>query len=237
MNSSITYLLVDLDETLYPSSSGMVEEISRRMTTYVSRYLQLDENRAALLRRELSQKHGTTLTGLMTEYNFNDPEAYLEFAHPTDVGRYLHKDPELASALSSIALPKSILTNAPQEHALRILEYLEIAHLFERIFDIRTNNFRGKPEKEVYHHVLSELDRKASEVLFIDNRIDYLLSFQEIGGKILWVAEEDPKMRPPEGVPRIAQIKELPDFLLRSLSRSPWPDRGSLPPTEASAPV
>lgn len=237
MNSSITYLLVDLDETLYPSSSGMVEEISRRMTTYVSRYLKLDEDRAALLRRELSQKHGTTLTGLMTEYNFNDPEAYLEFAHPTDVGRYLHKDPELASALSSIALPKSILTNAPQEHALRILEYLEIAHLFERIFDIRTNNFRGKPEKEVYHHVLSELDRKASEVLFIDNRIDYLLSFQEIGGKILWVAEADPKLSPPEGVPRIANIKELPDFLLRSLSRSPWPDRGSLPPTEASAPV
>ncbi len=237
MNSSITYLLFDLDETLYPSSSGMVEEISRRMTTYVSRYLKLDEDRAALLRRELSQKHGTTLTGLMTEHSFTDPEAYLEFAHPTDVGRYLHKDPELASALSSIALPKSILTNAPQEHALRILEYLEIPHLFERIFDIRTNDFRGKPAKEVYHHVLSELDRKASEVLFIDNRIDYLLSFQEIGGKILWVAEADPKLSPPEGLARIANIKELPDFLLRSLSRSPRPDRGSLPPTEASAPV
>ena len=138
MNSSITYLLFDLDETLYPASSAMVEEISRRMTRYVSQYLKLDEDRAARLRRELSQKHGTTLTGLMTEHNFNDPEAYLEFAHPTDVGRYLHKDPELASALSSVALPKSILTNAPQEHALRILEYLEIAHLFERIFDIRT---------------------------------------------------------------------------------------------------
>ncbi len=237
MNSSITYLLVDLDETLYPASSAMVEEISRRMTRYVSRYLQLDENRAALLRRELSQKHGTTLTGLMTEYNFNDPEAYLEFVHPTDVGRYLHKDPELAVALSSVALPKSILTNAPQEHALRILEYLEIAHLFERIFDIRTNDFRGKPEKDVYHHVLSELDRKAPEVLFIDNRIDYLQSFQEIGGKILWVAEENPKMSPTVEVPRIANIKELPDFMFRSLSRSPRPDRGSLPPTEASAPV
>jgi putative hydrolase of the HAD superfamily len=213
VNSSITYLLFDLDETLYPASSAMVEEISRRMTRYVSQYLKLDEDRAARLRRELSQKHGTTLTGLMTEHNFNDPEAYLEFAHPTDVGRYLHKDPELASALSSVALPKSILTNAPQEHALRILEYLEIAHLFERIFDIRTNDFRGKPEKDVYHRVLSELNRKAPEVLFIDNRIDYLQPFQEIGGKILWVAEEDPKMSPPEGVPRIAHIKDLPGFL------------------------
>ncbi len=213
MNSGITYLLVDLDETLYPASSGMVEEISRRMTRYVSRYLKLDEDRAARLRRDLSQKYGTTLGGLMTEHNFTDPEAYLEFAHPTDVDRYLHKDPELASALSSVALPKSILTNAPQEHALRILEYLEIADLFERIFDIRTNDFRGKPEKEVYHRVLTELNRKAPEVLFIDNRIDYLLSFQEMGGKILWVAGEDPKLSPPEGVPRIAHIKELPDFL------------------------
>lgn len=213
MNSSITYLLFDLDETLYPSSSGMVGEISRRMTTYVSRYLKLDEDRAARLRRELSQKHGTTLTGLMTEHSFTDPEAYLKFAHPTDVDRYLHKDPELASALSSIALPKSILTNAPQEHALRILEYLEISHLFERIFDIRINDFRGKPAKEVYHHVLTELGRKASEVLFIDNRIDYLLSFQEIGGKILWVAEADPKLSPPDGLARIAHIKELPKFL------------------------
>jgi putative hydrolase of the HAD superfamily len=213
VNSSITYLLFDLDETLYPSSSGMVGEISRRMTSYVSQYLKVDEDRAARLRSELSQKHGTTLTGLMTEHNFTDPEAYLEFAHPTDVGRYLHKDPELASALRSIALPKSILTNAPQEHALRILEYLEIPHLFERIFDIRTNDFRGKPAKEVYHHVLSELDRKASEVLFIDNRIDYLLSYQEIGGKILWVAEADPKISPPEGLARIAHIKELPKFL------------------------
>jgi len=238
VTGSITYLLVDLDETLYPASSAMVEEVSRRMTRYVSRYLHLDEDGAARLRRELSQRHGTTLTGLMAEHNFNDPEAYLEFAHPTDVSRYLRKDPELAATLGSIALPKSILTNAPREHALRILEYLEIAHLFERIFDIRTNDFRGKPEKHLYYRVLSELNRKAPEVLFIDNRIDYLLSFQEIGGKILWVAEEEPKMGTPVGVPRIANIKELPDFLLsRSLSRSPRPDRGSLPPTEASAPV
>jgi putative hydrolase of the HAD superfamily len=213
VNSSITYLLVDLDETLYPASSGMVEEISRRMTRYVSQYLKLDEDNAARIRRELSQKHGATLTGLMTEHNFTDPESYLEFVHPTDVGRYLHKDPELASTLSSVAPPKSILTNAPREHARRILEYLEIAHLFERIFDIRTNDFRGKPEKEIYHRVLTELNRKAPEVLFVDNRIDYLLPFKKIGGKILWVAEEDSKMSLAEEVPRITSVKELPEFL------------------------
>jgi putative hydrolase of the HAD superfamily len=208
----ITYLLFDLDETLYPSSSGIVEEVSRRMTLYVSRYLDLDEASAARVRSRLSRKHGTTLLGLIREYGFQDPEDYLEYTHPPDVHRYLHKDAELPTALGSIALPKSILTNAPAEHARRVLEYLEIGRLFERIFDIRTNHFHGKPERAVYLHVLGELKRKAAEVLFIDNRLDYLLAFRDVGGRILWVAEEQ-QQEPALKVSRIAHIKELPGYL------------------------
>jgi putative hydrolase of the HAD superfamily len=217
VSSTVTYLLFDLDETLYPSSSGIVSEISRRMTRFVSRFLNLDEESAARIRRALSRKHGTTLTGLMSEHEFKDPESYLEFAHPTDVERYLHKDPELVAALGSISLPKSILTNAPAEHARRILEYLEIEPFFERIFDIRMSDFRGKPERGVYLHVLTELKREAAEVLFIDNRLDYLLAFREIGGRVVWLSEggreEETRLDP--GVPRIAHVKELPEFLAR----------------------
>jgi putative hydrolase of the HAD superfamily len=213
VSNAITYLLFDLDETLYPSSSGMVEEISRRMTRYVSQYLHLDETEAAQIRRSLSQKHGTTLSGLMSEHNLKDPESYLEFAHPTDVDNFLHKDPELVSALSSIDLPKSILTNAPAEHARRILEYLEIEQHFEQIFDIRMCGFRGKPEKFVYVNVLAVLNRQASEVLFIDNRIDYLLAFREIGGNVVWVVEQPTEIGGYYEVPRIAHVKELPAYL------------------------
>jgi len=215
VGTNLTYLLFDLDETLYPSSSGLVNEISRRMTRYVSRYLNLDEDSAARIRRSLSRKHGTTLTGLMSEHNFKDPESYLEFAHPTDVERYLHKDPELVAALRSIQLPKSILTNAPAEHARRILEYLEIEGFFDRIFDIRMNDFRGKPDRRVYLRVLAELGRDASEVLFIDNRLDYLLAFREIGGKIVRVADRSTEVEGAHGVPRIGHVKELPEFLAR----------------------
>jgi putative hydrolase of the HAD superfamily len=215
VDSTITYLLFDLDETLYPSSSGMVGEISRRMTRYVSRFLNLDEKSAARLRRDLSRRHGTTLTGLMNEHAFKDPESYLEFAHPADVERFLRKDPDLVSALGSIPLPKSILTNAPAEHARRILKYLEIETFFERIFDIRMSGFRGKPERGVYLRVLAELGREASEVLFIDNRLDYLLAFREIGGRIVWVVDPSMKAEADQEVPRIAHVKELPGFLAR----------------------
>jgi putative hydrolase of the HAD superfamily len=211
----VSYLLFDLDETLYPSSSGMVSEISRRMTSYVSRLLNLDEDSAARIRRALSRKHGTTLTGLMSEHDFNDPESYLEFAHPVDVERYLRKDPELVAALAAITQPKSILTNAPAEHARRILEHLEIESFFERIFDIRMSDFRGKPERGVYLRVLADLKRKASEVLFIDNRLDYLLAFREIGGRVVRVSDRSQEGEETYGVPRIAHVKELPEFLAR----------------------
>ena len=213
MNGPVTYLLFDLDETLYPSSSGMVKEISQRMTRFVSGLLNLDEGSAARLRRSLSRKHGTTLTGLMSEHDFQDPESYLEFAHPVDVERYLTKDPQLVEALASLGLPMSILTNAPAEHARRILRYLEIEDFFERIFDIRMSNFRGKPYREVYLRVLAELKREAGEVLFIDNRLDYLLAFRDIGGKILLVADAPGENEADQGVSRIAHIKELPQFL------------------------
>ena len=216
VSGGITYLLFDLDETLYPSSSGLVTEISRRMTRYVSRLLNLDEDRAARVRRTLSQKHGTTLTGLMSEHDFKDPESYLEYAHPVDVERFLHKDPQLVSALAAIELPKSILTNAPAEHARRILAYLEIEHFFERIFDIRMSDFRGKPEMGVYLRVLTELEREAAEVLFIDNRLDYLLAFRQIGGAVVWVADRSVDSDASgHRLPRISHVKELPEFLAR----------------------
>jgi putative hydrolase of the HAD superfamily len=213
VNDAITYLLFDLDETLYPSTSGMVGEISRRMTRYVSRLLDLDERSAAQIRRDLSRKHGTTLTGLMSEHDFKDPESYLEFAHPVEVERFLTKDPELVAALASIPLPKSILTNAPAEHARRILEFLEIGDFFERIFDIRMSGFRGKPERQVYLRVLAALKRRAEEVLFIDNRLDYLLAFREIGGHVVLVADPSTETDGAERVDRITHARELPAFL------------------------
>jgi putative hydrolase of the HAD superfamily len=214
VSGAITYLLFDLDETLYPSSSGMVSEISNRMTRYVSRYLDTDETSAARIRRDLSRRHGTTLTGLMTEHGFRDPESYLEFAHPVEVERYLEKDPELVAALASIQLSKSILTNAPAEHARRILAHLEIERFFERIFDIRLSGFRGKPERAVYLRVLEELKRQASEVLFIDNRLDYLLGFKAVGGRVVWLADESKEAEAVEhGLCRIAHVKELPALL------------------------
>jgi len=216
MASAPAYLLFDLDETLYPSSCGLMRAVSARMTAFVAEYLGLSEPQAEQLRRELSRRYGTTLTGLMREYGLQAAERYLAYTHEVDVERLVPRDPALAPALRAIPLGKSVLTNSPLEHALRVLNHLGVRELFERVFDIRFNGFAGKPDAAVYGKVLAALGREAGEVLLIDNRLDYLLAFRELGGRVLLVDEDGAQggsTVQAEGVPRIGDIKQLPAFM------------------------
>jgi len=206
------YLLCDLDETLYPSSCGLMQAVSVRMTAFVAEYLRVGEGEAARIRRRLRVVYGTTLTGLMREHGLEVAEQYLAYTHDVPVEDFLSEDPRLAAALSSIPLPKSVLTNSPLEHAERVLSHLGIRPLFERVFDLRFNGFTGKPESSVYTRALGELGRRAAEVLLVDNHLDYLAPFRAMGGQVLLI-DENGSSAARDGVPRLHDIKELPSYL------------------------
>jgi putative hydrolase of the HAD superfamily len=216
MASAPAYLLFDLDETLYPASSGLMQAVSERMNSFVAEYLGLPDRQAEEVRRGLSLRYGTTLTGLMREHGLAAPERYLAYVHDVDVEHILPRDPELAPALRAIPLAKSVLTNSPLEHALRVLDHLGVRELFERVFDIRFNGLAGKPDAAVYGRVLTALGRKPKAVLLIDNRLDYLLAFRALGGLVLLVDEDGASGGSPaqaDGVPRLRDVKQVPAFL------------------------
>lgn len=214
---ALRHLLFDLDETLYPSSSTLGAEITRRMTAYVQRYLDVPEEQAVAVRRDLSRRYGTTLAGLIAEHALTDTEGYLAFCHPVDVARHLTPDPSLRPALSAVSLPKSILTDSPQEHAERILEFLGVRDQFGRIYDIRFSALRGKPHEQAYRDVLADLGLRAEQVLFIDNRRDYLEGFQALGGRVLLLDDRPGSETEAEpSLPRIAAVRELPAWLRAS---------------------
>ncbi len=217
---AITYILIDLDNTLYPASSAMYAEIDRRMTDYVARLLEVPIGEAALIRRTCRDKFGSTLGGLVAQYDFSDPDDFLDSVHPEDVARFLTRDSGLKTALSALHQPMSVLTNSPQEHALRVLEYLGINECFERIFDIRYNKFMGKPADALYRKVLTAIDRRAQEVLFVDDMPAYLEGFKRIGGRILLVQENVQRGPTPKSMASIANIKELAGYLADSIADS-----------------
>ncbi|MCX7786364.1 MAG: HAD-IA family hydrolase [Spirochaetes bacterium] len=207
----IRAILFDLDNTLYPASSGLDREIDRRMTVFVARYLGISEKEAHVLRKTDARVYGTTLQWLREMYGFHDIEAYMTEVHPTNVSSFLSYNPKLEEMLSSLPYPKVILTNSPLEHADRVLECLKIRSYFDAVLDIRFNQFRGKPYPEAYYRAVHLLGTQVEEVLFVDDLLPYLTAFKALGGHPLLIDEEG--NHTDIGIPAIPTVIDLPLYL------------------------
>jgi putative hydrolase of the HAD superfamily len=204
-------LLFDLDNTLYPSSSPMTAELSRRITGYVGELKGVGWEEASRLRREGFARYGTTLKWLEAEEGFSDHHDFLKQVHPPDVAPYLSPDPGLPDLLSSLDYPKYILTNSSADHAARVLDHLGIADHFLAVYDITYNRMTGKPHPSAYRRLLAELPWEPGEILFIDDVPQYLDGFARMGGRCLLIDETG--RHPDAPFARISSIHELPRIL------------------------
>lgn len=166
---SIRAIIFDLDNTLYPASSGVMQRIDQRIGEYVQQRLGMSEEEAQTLRRTYVTTFGTTLSGLLQHDENIEIEEYLHFVHDVGIEELLRFDQELDAALGALPIPKIIFTNSPREHAERVLSALGLMHHFDRIFDLRYFNFVGKPDPAAYKHVLEYLDLPGSDVLMLED--------------------------------------------------------------------
>lgn len=209
----ITYVLFDLDNTLYPESSPLGTELSRRINKYAADFIGVSEEEAQGLRRVETKRYGTTMRWLAQRYGLTDLQHYIETVHPENVGDFIQKDPALKEFLGKLGLPKSILTNSPASHAHRVLEYLEIEDCFESVFDLDYSSFRGKPHRETYESVLASIDKPASEVMFVDDVPSYLMGYREIGGVAVLVDEMGNKSIDDPEVRVVRKVTDILNFL------------------------
>jgi putative hydrolase of the HAD superfamily len=185
----VSQLIFDLDNTLYPASSLLADEMHQRMTDFVAKHLGVSFEDALALRQEGFRKHGTTLRWLQREGHLAEPDHFLDYVHPDNLQDFLKPSPNLRTLLESIPLPKAILTNAPHAHALRILRYFDVESCFDQVFDLQWNQYEGKPRRSAYERPLSALGIAANQAVFIDDLPDYLATFVEMGGNCILVDE------------------------------------------------
>lgn len=207
----ITTLLFDLDNTIYSPAYGFEEEVVARMNEFVQRVLNKPLDACKKIRAERLPHYGTTLEWLMAEYGVTDYETYFRFVHPEGEEEKLKPDPALKEFLQSVPLPKFILTNAPIEHAERILTKLECMESFDGVFDIRFNMLKGKPHREAYEKVCSAVHASVAEVLFIDDIPRYVAGFTKLGGKGLLIDQLGRHKDYPYA--KIEHIQELVNYL------------------------
>ena len=144
-----TTLFFDLDDTLYPSSTGLWPAIKDRMTLYMIERLGLPENDVPFLREQYFKMYGTTLRGLEARHQV-DKEDYLAYVHDLPLEKYLKPDPILREVIASLPTRNLIFTNADAQHARRVLAAIQLDDLFDTIVDVNAVAPYCKPMPESF---------------------------------------------------------------------------------------
>jgi putative hydrolase of the HAD superfamily len=142
----------DLDNTLYPASCRLFDQIDVKMGEFVSRTLDISYADAKARQKQLYYKHGTTLRGMMIEHGMT-PEGFLDYVHDIDYAP-IAADAALAQEIEKLPGRKLVFTAGTVAHATRAMDRLGVTHLFDDIFDIVHANYVPKPQRPPYEAFL-----------------------------------------------------------------------------------
>ena len=167
--SDIKNWVFDLDNTLYSPEEDIFSQIDKRMTEFIIRKFNVNEEEAFNIQKKYFLEYGTTLSGLMKRENI-DPDEFLEFVHDINL-EILKPNIELSKIIKNLPGDKFIFTNGSKKHAENVLKQLEMGGIFDDIFDIKESNFIPKPNIKAY---LNFIDKTKIEP-------DVSIMFEDIG--------------------------------------------------------
>ena len=144
-----TTVFFDLDDTLYPNSTGLWLAIKERMNLYMIECMGMDEKDVPALREQYFKMYGTTLRGLQARHNV-DVDEYLAYVHDLPLEQYLTPNPLQRETIASLPTRNLIFTNADVHHARRVLKVLNLDDLFETIVDVNAVAPYCKPMPESF---------------------------------------------------------------------------------------
>jgi len=177
--------IFDLDNTLYPSSSRLFDQIDQNITRFIMQHLRLEWDAAYKLQKSFFREHGTTMRGLMNDYG-TDPEEFLDYVHKIDLSP-IEPDPRLIAVLDRLPGRKVIFTNGSQDHARNVTGHLGIDHHFDATFDIVDSGYTPKPAPEVYQRMIATLEIDPATAIMFEDMARNLVPAAEMGMTTVWV--------------------------------------------------
>jgi len=175
----------DLDNTLYPASSRLFDQIDRRMTSFVADFLDLDPVAARKVQKTYFREHGTTMRGLMDRHGL-DPAVFLDFVHDIDLSP-IAPCAILAAALDRLPGRKIIFTNGTVGHADHITRHLGIDAHFEGVFDIVSSDYVPKPNPQVYDRLVADFGIDPERTVMVEDMAKNLAPAAALGMTTVWV--------------------------------------------------
>ena len=146
-------IFFDLDNTIYPKSSGLMDAIRDRIILYMQDRLGLEMPEILALRHYSLQKYGTTVIGLKERFDIDEFE-FMDYVHDINLADHLSKNIDLRNLITAYRQRKYIFTNADMNHVNRILKFLDLEDLFDGIIDIHAMMPNLKPRREAFDKAL-----------------------------------------------------------------------------------
>lgn len=178
--------IFDLDNTLYPASTGLFSLIDERMGAYIQRLLDCGPEEARRVQKAHFHAHGTTLAGLMREHAV-DPHHFLADVHAIALDR-IAPDARLDRGLARLPGRKFVFTNGDAPYARRVLEAIGIDHHFgDDLHDIHASELRPKPDPHGYRLLCDRLAIHPERAVLVEDMAQNLRPAKALGMTTVWV--------------------------------------------------
>src|SRR3954468_5151281 len=177
--------IFDLDNCLYPASTGLFALIDERMGAYIQRLLGCGPIEAKSVQKKHFHEHGTTLAGLMKEHGV-DPHDFLEDVHDIPLDR-VQCDERLASLLPRLPGRRFVFTNGDAPYARRVLEKIGVSDHFEGLHDVHASSYRPKPDPHGYELLCDRFGIDPARALLADDMVQNLAPAKALGMTTVWV--------------------------------------------------
>ena len=186
--SHVRTWIFDLDNTLYPPSARLFDQIEVRMTDWVMQALAVDRLEADRLRQHYWATYGTTLAGLMTEHGV-DPAPYLTHVHEIDLS-HLVIDADLADRIAALPGRRIVYTNGSAPYAERVLTARGLGHAFDAVYGVEHAGFHPKPDRAAFEAIGAVDGHDSTEAAMFEDDPRNLAAPHEMGMRTVHVAPE-----------------------------------------------
>ena len=186
----IKYWLFDLDNTLYSGQTKVFDQVDKKMSSFISKKLNINPEEAKKIQKDYFQKYSTTLTGLIKHHKI-DANEFLDFVHDVNLD-FLQQDKGLEKELSKIRGKKIIFTNGSKAHAANVTKKIGIDKLFDGVFDIVESNFIPKPSLEAYKMLIQKYKIEPQYCILVEDIARNLKPAHELGMKTVWIKNDEP---------------------------------------------
>lgn len=186
--SHVEHWVFDLDNTLYPPSARLFDQIEAKMVAYVMETLGVDHGAADKLRGDYWRNHGTTLAGLMADHDI-DPEPYLVAVHDITLD-HLEVDAALAAHIAALPGRKIVYTNGSAPYATRVLAARGLSGLFDGIYGVEHAGYRPKPERSAFERVFAQAGVDTTRAAMFEDDPRNLAAPHAMGMRTVYVSPE-----------------------------------------------